>query len=86
MTVVDRGEEFEVVYTFDKGDLKLDNVRLLIKKGEKIPSITGMFPSAFLIENETEDCFGIGFTGLGIDAGGTSGARTARNERASDET
>ena len=70
MTGVDRGEEFEIVYTFDVGDLALSNVRLLIKKGEKVPSISGIFPPSFLIENELQDCFGMEFVGLSINAGG----------------
>jgi NADPH-dependent glutamate synthase beta subunit-like oxidoreductase len=69
-TAVDEADKYEIVYTFDVGNLELSHVRLLVKKGEKVPSIAGIFPSAFLVENEIQDCFGLEFVGLPINAGG----------------
>lgn len=70
MTGIDHKDDFEIVYTFDTGNLQLNHIRLLIKKGEQVPSISSIFPPAFLIENELQDCFGIKFGGLPVDAGG----------------
>jgi len=66
---VDHGDSFEIIYSFDIGDSVLDSIRLVVPKGEHVPSVSGIFPYAFMIENELQDCFGIDFTGLPINAG-----------------
>ena len=68
-TCVDRGDSFEIIYSFDTGNLHLENVRLIVPKGRTVPSISAIFPPAFLVENEIQDCFGIDFTGIAINAG-----------------
>ncbi|MBI5520034.1 MAG: NADH-quinone oxidoreductase subunit C [Desulfovibrio sp.] len=59
-------ENMEILYHFDK-DLKLKNLRLSVKKGGSVPSISGVLFTAFLIENEIRDQFSITFEGLVLD-------------------
>jgi ech hydrogenase subunit D len=58
--------DMEVLYHFDK-DLVLTNLRVPVKKGASLPSISGVLFGAFLIENEIRDQFGITFDGLVLD-------------------
>ena len=69
MTCTDCGDAFDVLYHFDKG-YELQNLRLSLKKGEDLPSISHMIFAALVIENEIKDLFGINVTGLAIDYGG----------------
>lgn len=59
-------ENMEILYHFDK-DLALVNLRLTLKKGGSIPSISGILFTAFLVENEIRDQFGVSFEGLVLD-------------------
>jgi ech hydrogenase subunit D len=59
-------ENMEVLYHFDK-DLALTNLRVQVKKGGHLPSVSGVLFAAFLIENEIRDQFGLTFDGLVID-------------------
>ncbi len=71
MSVVDLDEEnIDLLYHFDK-DLKLVNLRMAVPKKESVPSISGVYFAAFLIENESKDHFGLEFDGLVLDFGGT---------------
>ncbi len=56
----------DILYHFDK-DLDLRHLRLTIPKGEAAPSISLVYFSAFLVENEIQDQFGIRFEGLVLD-------------------
>jgi NADH:ubiquinone oxidoreductase subunit C len=69
-TCLDLGEEFEVVYHLDK-DLTITNIRVRIRKGETLPSLSGIYPCAMLIENEIQDYFGLNFEGISLDLKGT---------------
>jgi NADH:ubiquinone oxidoreductase subunit C len=69
-TCLDLGEEFEVVYHLDK-NLTITNIRVKIKKGETLPSLSGIYPCAMLIENEIQDYFGLNFEGISLDLKGT---------------
>ena len=69
MSCIDLGDDFDVLYHFDL-DLKMVHLRLTSPKGEHIPSISGIYLAAFLIENETKDHFGIDFDGIALDFGG----------------
>ena len=44
MTVVDKGEEFDIFYHFDL-DYEMVNYQLVLKKGEVLPSISDIFTS-----------------------------------------
>lgn len=59
-------ENMEILYHFDK-NLVLKNLRLTVKKGGSVPSISGPLFTAFLVENEIRDQFGITFDGLVLD-------------------
>jgi len=66
---IDLGDTFEIIYTFDTGSMNMENIRLIVPKGEPVPSISAIFPPAFMIENEIQDFFGMVFSGIAIDAG-----------------
>lgn len=66
MTVVDKGEEFDVFYHFDK-DYELVNYQLLLKKGTDLPSISEICRAAMIVENEIQDLFGITVKGMQLD-------------------
>jgi ech hydrogenase subunit D len=69
MTCVDLGESFDLLYHFDL-DLRMTHLRLTVPKGESVPSISGVYFAALIIENEVQDLFGIAFEGLVLDFGG----------------
>ncbi len=71
MTAVDLDEEnIDLMYHFDK-DLDPRHLRMTVAKKNSVPSISGVYFAAFLIENEIEDQFGTQFDGLVLDFGGT---------------
>ena len=47
-------EGFELIYSFDKDHILL-NLKLAIPEDEEIMSITGVYWSAFIYENEMQD-------------------------------
>ena len=47
MTCVDCGEHFDILYHFDK-NYELTNFRLSLKKGEPLPSISGLIFAALV--------------------------------------
>lgn len=59
-------EKMEILYHFDR-ELKLTNLRVPVKKGGSVPSISGVLFAAFLVENEIRDQFGVTFEGLVLD-------------------
>ncbi|RLI30014.1 MAG: hypothetical protein DRO46_01380 [Candidatus Hecatellales archaeon] len=66
ITCLDLGKEFEVIYHFEK-DSGLVNVKVRVGKEGNLPTITTIYPCAFLAENEVRDMFGLKFTGLNPD-------------------
>lgn len=56
----------DILYHFDK-DLKLKHLRLTVSRNTLVPSISPVYFSAFLVENEIQDLFNIRFKGLNID-------------------
>lgn len=66
LTCEEVAEGFELTWHFDL-DYELRNIRITVKKGENVESISGIYPAAFLIENEIQDFFGIVFDNLSID-------------------
>lgn len=69
ITCRDLGEGFELIYHFEE-NLKVVNVRVRIGKEESLPSITSIYPCAFLAENEVKDMFNLKIEGLTPDLGG----------------
>ena len=63
---VDLGEELDLLYHFDK-DLVVYSYRLTVNKGVEVPSISNIYISGLLIENELQDMYGLKFEGLVLD-------------------
>jgi ech hydrogenase subunit D len=61
---------YEVNYSFDK-DYRFKNLRITVAPDEEVPSISVIYPNAFLYENEIHDLFGIPIRGINIDYGGS---------------
>lgn len=57
---------FHILYHFDKG-MGMKHLRLPVPRGCTVPSISQVYYSSFLVENEIQDQFGILFDGLVID-------------------
>ena len=55
-----------LLYHYGKG-LEEVHYRLEVKAGKAIPSITPIFFSALLVENENQDLFGLKYDGLVVD-------------------
>lgn len=69
-TCVDRGDgSVDVTYHFDK-DYKIKNYRLIIQKGDEVPSISKIYFCSVLVENEMKELFGLNVTDIAIDYGG----------------
>ncbi len=66
MSSTDLGESICVLYHLDK-DLQLVNLKVDVPKGSKIPSISSVYGSAMLVENEIKEHFGVEFDGLPLD-------------------
>ena len=64
-TVVDENT-LALYYHFDK-ELEMTHLRMEVDKNKPIPSISGSYFCAVLIENETQDQFGVRFEGLPLD-------------------
>ena len=58
-----------MLYSFSSGQ-ELENIRVLIDSGQKVPAVSPTYPNAFIFENEARDLFGVEFTGGIIDFGG----------------
>ena len=69
MTCVDLGESLDLLYHFDL-ELRMVHLRITIPKGDTVPSISGIYFAALIIENETKDHFGVHFEGMALDFGG----------------
>ena len=61
---------YELNYSFDK-DYRFKNLRITAAPGEEIPSISVIYPNAFLYENEIHDLFGVVMKNITIDYRGT---------------
>jgi len=62
-----RTEMFEVNYSFDR-ELQFVNLKIrLADNAQAIPSISGIYWSAFLYENELHDLFGLQIKNINID-------------------
>jgi len=65
-TSIDSIDRFEIYYHFDV-DLKMEHLHLTIDKDTEVPSISGIYLAAFLIENEMKELFGVKVTNIAID-------------------
>lgn len=58
---------YEVNYSFDK-EYNFENLRLrLPSNAVEVPSVSSVYWSAFLYENEIHDLFGIRISGIAVD-------------------
>jgi ech hydrogenase subunit D len=57
---------YEMTYTFGKG-YGLLHLRFLVAPGDKVDSISHIFPAAFFYENEIHDLFGVPIEFMTID-------------------
>ncbi|MBM3291174.1 hypothetical protein FJY84_00685 [Candidatus Bathyarchaeota archaeon] len=71
ITALDQDESIELVYHFEKG-IDVINLHLKSLKKDVIPSITSVFPAAFIAENELQDLFKLKISGINVDLGGKS--------------
>jgi ech hydrogenase subunit D len=65
----DLGESIDLLYHLDN-ELEVANLRIIVPKGKKTPSITSVYPCAMLVENEIKEHFGVDFDGLSLDFAG----------------
>jgi len=69
LTCTDLIDNHDILYHFEReGDLY--HLRLTVSKDWPVPSISGIYLAAALVENEIKDLFGVEFDGLAIDYGG----------------
>jgi len=61
---------YELTYSFDKA-YRLINLRITVMPDEEIPSISVIYPNAFLYENELHDLFGPSVRNMSVDYRGT---------------
>lgn len=61
---------YELTYCFDKA-YRLKNLRITVLPDEEIPSISVIYPNAFLYENELHDLFGPSVRNMSVDYRGT---------------
>jgi ech hydrogenase subunit D len=61
---------YELNYSFDK-DYRFKNLRLTVAQDEEVPSVSVIYPNAFLYENEIHDLFGVPIKNITIDYHGT---------------
>jgi ech hydrogenase subunit D len=61
---------YELTYSFDR-EYRFRNLRITVMPGEVVPSISVIYPGAFLYENEIHDLFGVGVTHITVDYQGT---------------
>lgn len=66
MTTVDSGAHFDIYYHFDL-EYELTTLLLKLEKGVHLPSISGIYPPALIVENEIQDLFGIIVSNLTLD-------------------
>lgn len=68
---------YELTYSFDKA-YRLKNLRVSAAPEDEIPSISVIFPNAFLYENEIHDLFGLAIRNMAVDYRGTLYRTTIR--------
>ncbi len=61
---------YELTYSFDR-EYRFRNLRITVAPDEEVPSISVIYPNAFLYENEIHDLFGVVITHIAVDYRGT---------------
>lgn len=66
--VVYANGKFELSYSFSDDDAyRFENLRVIIDLTEEVPSITRIYPCAFLYENEMRELFGVKIEMISLD-------------------
>jgi ech hydrogenase subunit D len=63
-------DAYELTYSFDR-EYRFRSLRITVAPGEEVPSISVIYPNAFLYENEIHDLFGVAITHISVDYKGT---------------
>ena len=63
-------DSYELTYSFDR-EYRFRNLRFSVAPEEEVPSISVIYPGAFLYENEIHDLFGVAITHIAVDYRGT---------------
>ena len=63
-------DAYELNYSFDR-EYRFRNLRVTVAAGEELPSISVIYPGAFLYENEIHDLFGVVIRNISVDYRGT---------------
>ena len=66
LTCEKEGDDYELTYHFDL-NYAMKHLRIVVSLTDKITSISKIFPSAFLVENEYQDLYGFEFTELTVN-------------------
>jgi len=66
---IDLGDKFEIIYHFEPQESAspLKHIRVKLAKEDTLPSISGMYLAAALIENEIQEHFNLKISGIAID-------------------
>jgi len=64
-----RKDKLDLIYSFER-DYELINIHLFIDPETEIESISGIYPCAYLYENEMHDLFGVKINNISLDFGG----------------
>lgn len=71
MTCVDLSDRFEVTYFFTLSpSTEMTVLRTVVPENEALPSITGIYLTALLNENEFKEFYGLKIDGLAVDYNG----------------
>lgn len=66
MTAFDRGDSTELLYHFEEqGELR--HLRMMVGRDMVVPSVSGIYLCAFLVENEVSELFGVQIDGIAVD-------------------
>lgn len=63
-------DAYELNYSFDR-EYRFRNLRVTVAPGEEVPSISVIYPGAYLYENEIHDLFGVVIRNISVDYRGT---------------
>jgi Ni,Fe-hydrogenase III component G len=67
----DLGDKLEATYYFvEKPGMDMEALRIVAGKDEVVPSISGIYLTAVLNENEMQELFGLKIKDIAIDFGG----------------
>lgn len=64
------GDKPVIIYSFDLKINTMKNIKVTVNENYEVESLTGLFFSAFIYENEMHDLFGIKFKNSQLDFGG----------------